>query len=81
MGGYTIPSLTFLSGHVYLCMHALVYLLKSNTSDHTSQTEVIEKMMTHDPDLRPTANHIIDSRWFGDLKKSVQEKPGRVPPM
>ena len=47
----------------------------------TSQTTVIEKMITHDPDHRPTANHILESRWFDDLKKSVQEDPGCVPSM
>jgi serine/threonine protein kinase len=45
------------------------------------ETIVIQKMMTHDPDHRPTANHILESRWFDDLKKSVQEDPGRVPSM
>ena len=47
----------------------------------TSQTTVIQRMMIHDPDHRPTANHILESRWFDDLKKSVQEDPGRVPSM
>ena len=61
-------------------MHAQSLLATQHMS-LTSQTTVIQKMMTHDPDHRPTANHILESRWFDDLKKSVQENPGHVPSM
>jgi len=45
------------------------------------QTVVIQKMMTHDPDDRPSAEHILESRFFDDLRESVEEEPSHVPKM
>ena len=34
--------------------------------------------MAHDPDDRPTAEHIQESRWFDDLEKSLEEGPSHI---
>ena len=45
------------------------------------QTAVIQKMMTHDPDHRPSAEHILESKFFDDLRNVVKEEPSHVPKM
>ena len=45
------------------------------------QTVVIQKMMTHDPDHRPSAEYILRSKILHDLRNAVEEEPFYVPKM
>ena len=43
------------------------------------QTVVIQKMTTHHPDHRPSAEYILRSKIFDNLRNAVKEEPFYVP--
>jgi serine/threonine protein kinase len=78
---YALGVIYFEMNHVFRTSHEQHKVLKDLQKDFNiprtfsaqfpKETRLIQKMMTHDPDRRPTADHIVESRLLDDLRKSI----------
>ena len=49
-----------------------------HTSIPHTQASAIEKMTYSEPQRRPSAEHILDSCWFGELGETVKQDPTHI---